>query len=325
MIKQFNTLQPVKIVLLLGFTLLMRLPLFLHLPSALDFPLLEEFTSQLFGLHSQPLSPQSNVLMATLLVFVQALIFNFIINHFGLLAKASYLPALMYITISSVFIPFMVLSATLIANFLVLLMLYKIFSFVKSVHNLSLAFDLGLIISLGALIYFPFSLFMLLLWFSLLIYRPFNWREWVAALFGFLCLFFFIAVYDYLNHSLNHFIKIWEPFKQPFSTQIPLDKNDYIAISPFLIIIILGLVNLRENFFKTYINTRKAFQIIFFLLILVLISHYIKPHVGANHFVLAFAPLALISAYYFSIAKKRWFYESLFILTIIFIQILLFV
>jgi hypothetical protein len=70
--------------------------------------------------------------LAGVLVLGQALLLNYLVNHFNLLGRPTFLPALMYVTLTALFTPFMVLSAPLICNFLVIWMLFKLFSFYKS-------------------------------------------------------------------------------------------------------------------------------------------------------------------------------------------------
>ena len=67
-------------------------------------------------------------------------------------------------------------------------------------------FDIGMIIAMGTLIYFPFIVMLAMLWLALLLYRSFNWREWVSGLVGFLAIFFFVGVFYYWNDSLSMFL-----------------------------------------------------------------------------------------------------------------------
>ena len=71
----------------------------------------------------------------------------------------------------------------------------------KSPNAIMMMFDIGMLIALGTLIYFPFIVLLVMLWLSLLLYRSFNWREWVSGLIGFLTIFFFIAVFYYWNDN----------------------------------------------------------------------------------------------------------------------------
>jgi hypothetical protein len=84
-------------------------------------------------------------------------------------------------------------------------------------------------------------------------------------------------------------------------------------------------LQLRENFYRSFIATRKAFQMLFFMFIATIFSFYVKADFKLYHFLLAVPPGAVIVAYYFANATKRWFYESLFFVTVVAIQYFLFV
>jgi len=304
----------------------MRLAIFIHLPEKFDFEFLEPYTRLLIQIPSaSSLSPLANALMATVLVIIQALIFNMVVNKNGLLSKPTYLPALLYVTGSSLFLQFLIISPPLICNFILIWIMDKFLKIGKSPNAMMMMFDIGMLIALGTLIYFPFIVLLIMLWLSLLLYRSFNWREWVAGLIGFLNIFFFIAVFYYWNNNINQFFQIWKPLINTFPSVFKINYNDYLVLLPVTVIIVLAALQLRENFFRSFISTRKAFQMLFFMFIVAVISFYTKPDFRVYHFLLSVPPGAVLLAYYFFNAKKRWFYESLFAVLVISIQYFLFV
>ena len=325
MINQFRNLNPINILLLAIYTLLMRLAIFYQIPPELSFEFLEPYAKLFIQIPVSPFSPLSNILFAALIVFGQALHFNRIINNHALLAKPTYLPALLYITGSSLFLQFLILSPPLICNFLLIWIMDKFLKIGKNQNAMMTMFDIGMIIAIGTLIYFPFIVLLIMLWLALLLYRSFNWREWVSGIIGFLTIFFFIAVFYYWNDNLAQFYKIWRPLANKFPSVLKINLNDYLVLIPVTLIIILASLQLRENFFRSFISTRKAFQMLFFMFVVSIISFYTKPDFRVYHFLLSVPPGAVLLAYYFSNAKKRWFYESLFALLVLSIQYFLFV
>ncbi|MDQ7947918.1 MAG: DUF6427 family protein [Pedobacter sp.] len=292
----------------------------------LNFEFLEPYTRLLVKIPLQnALTTEANVFFAAVIVFVQAILFNRIINNHNLLARPSYLPALLYVTGSSLFLQFMVLSPPLICNFLLIWMMDKFLKIGKTPSAMMAMFDIGIIIALGTLLYFPFIVLLIMLWLSLMLYRSFNWREWLTGLIGFLVIFFFIAVFYYWNDNLNFFYRIWTPLVNKFPSEWQIKYNDYIVLVPVGIIMILATLQLRENFFRSFISTRKAFQMLFFMFVIAALSFYTKPDFRLFHFLLCVPPGAVLLAYYFSNAKKRWIYESLFAILVLSIQYFLFV
>jgi len=313
-------------LLLFAYTFFMRIAIFVHLPERLNFEFLESYTKFMVQIPiGEDLSVALNIFIAGILIYIQALIFNRVVNNHGLLAKPSFLPALLYITGASLFEPFLILSPTLICNFMLILVMDKLLRIGKSPNAIMIMFDVGIFIAIGTLIYFPFVVMLLLIWLSLLLYRSFYWREWVSGLIGFLIIFFFLAVFYYWNDNLTMFYKIWLPLKNKFPSAFKIQYNDYLVLVPVGVMMILAIIRLRENFFRSFISTRKAFQMLFFMFLIAILSFYTKSNFKLYHFLLCVPPGAVLLAYYFSNATKRWFYESLFLILVLAIQVFLFV
>ena len=326
MINQFKTLNPINLLLLFAYTFFMRIAIFVHLPERLNFEFLESYTKFMVQIPiGEDLSVGLNIFIAGILIYIQALIFNRVVNNHALLAKPSFLPALLYITGASLFEPFLILSPTLICNFMLILVMDKLLRIGKSPNAIMIMFDVGIFIAIGTLIYFPFVVMLLLIWLSLLLYRSFYWREWVSGLIGFLIIFFFLAVFYYWNDNLTMFYKIWLPLKNKFPSAFKIQYNDYLVLVPVGVMMILAIIRLRENFFRSFISTRKAFQMLFFMFLIAILSFYTKSNFKLYHFLLCVPPGAVLLAYYFSNATKRWFYESLFLILVLAIQVFLFV
>ena len=323
MINQFRSLNPINLLFLAAYTLFMRMAIFYNLPT--NSEMLEQFPTLLATIPLTSFSPAANIFFAAIIVFVQALIFNRIINSHGLLARPSYLPALLYVTGASLFLPFLLLSPMLICNYLIIFIIDKFLQLAKTDNAMSIMFDVGMLIALGSLIYFPFIMFMLMLWLSLLMYRPFNWREWFSGIIGFLTIAIFVAVFYYWNDKFGTFTELLKPLTNKFPNKIDIEIDDYLVLIPVGIIIILATLQLRENFFRSFISTRKAFQMLFFMFVISLVSFYTQLGVTVAHFLLCVPAGAVLLAYYFANAKKRWLYESLFAILVICIQYFLFV
>jgi len=326
MINQFKTLNPINLFLLFAYTFFMRIAIFVNPPSRLNFEFLESYSKFLIQIPiGNDFSVLSNVFIAGILIFIQAIIFNRVVNNHALLSKPSFLPALLYITGASLFEPFLILSPVLICNFLIILIMDKLLKIGKSSNAIMIMFDVGIFIAIGTLMYFPFVVMLLLIWLSLLLYRSFNWREWVSGLVGFLSIMFFLAVFYYWNDNIGMFYKIWLPLKNKFPSIFKIQYNDYLVLVPVGVMMILAMVQLRENFFRSFISTRKAFQMLFFMFLIAILSFYTKENFKLYHFLLCVPPGAVLLAYYFSNATKRWFYESLFLILVVAIQYFLFV
>jgi hypothetical protein len=320
MIQQFRNLNFINLIYLLILLFILRIGIYFDLPAEINTGFNELFSRLLWQTPANTiLAPVLNITFAAIVVFAQALLFNKIINNYNILGKSGFLGALFYIVASSVFAPFLFLSPPLFCNFFLLYVLHKILSEYKNPDSISSMFDLGLIIALGTLIYFPFVLFLLFLWLSLIILRPFNWREWLSVIIGFITVIFFLGVYYFWNERLLDFYEIWRPLANTFPLIIKIQITDYIVLFPIVACLLLGIGYIRQNFFKSFVHVRKTFQLLFFLFIIAGLSFYLKTDFRINHFLLCVIPVATVLAYYFASAKIKWIYETLFIVLISFV------
>jgi hypothetical protein len=317
MIGLFRSLNPINLVVLVIVAGILRVGIYFNPPDNLNFSVFESYAAVLFNASNQNLfSVESNLLFALIITLIQAIIFNRVINEYNLLGKPSFLPALMYVTCSSLLTHFLVLTPALLCNFLMIWMLNKFLSIHRKESAQSTMFDLGMIIAAGTLIYLPFIAMMLLLWICLIIFRPFNWREWVAGIIGFLTLYFFIAVAYYWTDSYQELKDFVVPLATEFKL-IPINIYDYLVLIPVLFILFLSVISLQQKLYRSYVHIRKSYLMLFFALIFSMLSFFITSKYHVYHFLLAVPSAAVFMGFYFISATKKWFYEGLYLLLMV--------
>ena len=324
LINQHRSLSGLNIFLVSLVGTILCLGVYMHLPEKLTPILVEPGLGKLLGFQiGSNLTPNANVFITLTLTLLQAFSLNKVINHYNLLGKPNFLTALMFMTLVSLFIPFLVLSPTLICNFITVWMLQRLFNIYKHVDITSIMLDLGLLVGVGSLIYFPFIVMLLLIWASLIIYRPFNWREWVTPLLGLITIYFLLAVAYFWLDRMDEYYQIFIPFTYSIPTRLNMDVYDYFVLTPVLVGLGGFIFILKDNFFKSIVQVRKSFQLLFVMLILITASFYLNLEKSVNHFLLSVPAVSIYLAYFFTHAKIKWFYETLYIvifLTIIYFQ-----
>ena len=317
MIGIFRSYNPLTLIWLVVLLFVLRIGYVLQMPDQAHFVLLEPYVQSVIPVGYQNfLSPGSNLFLAAIVVFIQAVLLNYLINMHTLLGKPTFMPALMYVTLASLFTQFLLLTPALICNFLIIWMLFKLIGLYKAEDSKSLSYDLGLIVALGTLIYFPFVYLIVGVWIALIIFRPFDWRDYMASLLGYITIFFFLAVFYYLNNKLGNFYKIWLPLGTRFPSHVTGTYYNYLVLVPVIFILILGSFKLQENFFRSYVLIRKTFQLLFFIFLIAGLSFYVKGQFRLSHFLLCIVPLAIFSSYYFLYAGRKWWYESLYLVLV---------
>ncbi len=318
MIKQFRNFTPFNLVFLLPLAFILCISAFVNIPADLKPSVFESAILNLIGeTHLNLISPHINVLITVLITLLQAVYLNKVVNRYNLLGRSTFLPALLYVSMASMFTPFLILSPVLLCNFLLIGMIDKLLSIYFRNDNKIAMFDLGFIVACGSLFYFPFVIMLFVIWIGLLIFKPFNWREWLTGLVGFLCVYGILFILYFWLDLLPEFYKIWFPITNPvFTSTLSFDFHDYLALIIPCVIMVLFVFSLQQSFYKRIVLIRKAFILLFFIFILGLISFYLAPTYQEYHFLLCIPSIAIYMAYYFNYAQKRWIYESLFILMI---------
>jgi len=227
----------------------------------------------------------------------------------------------MYVVFSSLFNIFLYTNTVLFANFFVILLIGQLFSLYKSNFSYQSVFLSGLIVATGTLFYFPLLLVFPIIWVSLFILRPFNWREWVISVIGLLIPALFVWSYYFIINKISVFARLWMPLKSQFPVSISIQYTDYLVLIPIIIVLLLSFIAWRTNFYKNIIQVRKSQQVLFIIPFFLGISFYLKSNYSIAHLQLLSAPMAVFLAYYFISAKKKWVYESLFIIICSFIYI----
>ncbi|WP_207533797.1 DUF6427 family protein [Desertivirga arenae] len=320
MIDFFRRLNPVSLLIIIIIAAFLRVGVLLQLPEHLEFTLLETYAGTLLSIPSGELfSPSANLFFATIITISQAVIFNRIVNNYNLLGKPSFLPGLMYVTVSSLLVPFVVLSPALLCNFLMLWLFSKFLVIYRKEEARSVMYDSGMIIGLGTLIYFPFIGMIPMLWIALIIFRPFEWREWASGIIGFFTIYFFLAAAYYLNDSFQQFAQLKVPLAAAFPSLFKLNIYDYIVLAPVLVVLVLSVYTLQTKLNRSSVHIRKSYLIVFIQAIFSILSFYIKSEYHAYHFILTVAPISLFMAHYFMYAGKRWLYESMYLILLGFI------
>lgn len=319
-ITQLRKFSPINIIFIVIVGSLLCLGFFIHPHKDLQPILIEPELTKILSIGTlQNLEPIPNLLLALIFVLVQALYLNKAINNFNFFSKPNYLTALLFTTLTSVFLPFLTLSPPLICNFITIWMLIKLFNLYKQTDVKVLMLDLGIIVAIGSLIYFPFIIMFFLLWIALIIYRPFNWREWISPVAGVLCVYFLVGTWCFWTDRLDIFLSLFSIYMHHSGSPLALESNDLLALLPIGMSLILFLTILRNQYFRSIVHVRKTFQLLFYMLLLIIVSFYLNKARSINHFILCAPALAIYLAYYFTYAKTKWLYESLYIMILGFI------
>ncbi len=261
-----------------------------------------------------------NLLVFCAIISLEAIYFNLLLNKHDVLYKNSYLPALCFVLFISSNPAFLVIHPVHLVNLILLRIFDKLFSFYKQNKAIASIFDCGFLAALAALLYFPAIPVLLLLMFALAMMRPFNVREWLVMLIGYLVPFMFLSVWNFWNHELHLFWKnFFAHFRAPVKAfQLPPSLALQFMGGVLLLLLLLSLFRLRKNYYKNIIRVRGYQQLQFLFFLLGLLSIYLSKELSWIHFGILAIPWALWFSYFLlSQKRKMWMAEGLLWLLIV--------
>ncbi|MFT7298207.1 MAG: hypothetical protein ACI81S_001196 [Sphingobacteriales bacterium] len=311
----FNNSQPYTILILFGFLLLIRIPMFFAGINPPIETMAEPLGNFMFLLNGSVFYfSWINLLLALFLLLLQALFFNKITNEYNFYPRTTYIPGLVYGLVLSLFPQYLFLSPFLILNFFVLLVLQKIFSLYKSNTPIQALFDIGFLIGIASLFYFPIVWMLLVTIIAIGYLRPPAWREWISLILGFLLAFVFCWFIYFWIDQAKGFWTIFSSFgvnQSFFRGEFPWDKFSMMVIIPILLLLVMAVNNFFKTFVKTVIVVRKYFQVLMVMFVVGLLSFFLSKDNSLYHFSWVAIPIAFILTNYFQRSTKLWLSESL--------------
>ncbi len=321
MLQLYKSNHPLIVVLVLAAVCLLHTFTFIHPVSYAD-----DLVNPLSGalMYSLNLIPVNLMLVqnsaAVLVLFAQALYFNSIIDRHKIVAKGNYLGAYIFILLSSMFQNFLFLSPALIANIFFLIEIDLLFSIYKKEKVSSQIFDLGFVISIASLFYFPAIAFLLFLFIGLLILRPFKIGEWLVLLIGAIVPYFLSFVYFMWFDLLPEFFENIT-FRKVMNEEFDFVTNTQIIIISIVVLVSLlwSLVKIQQNYFKALVQIRNYFAVLLLFSLFGFPSVFLQSNIKVENFIWLVIPVATALSYALPMIKKWWVAEIFHLTLLLFI------
>lgn len=252
--------------------------------------------------------------------FVSVLLINFIVTKHGLTKKNSY-----EVLLFSLFLLAIVQTTAntniLLANFFILLSFRRIISLRSMITPDKKLFDAAFWIAIATLFYFWSILFFIVIYAALLLYSDNKIKHWLIPFVG-IATVFIICVSVSIIYKDN-FFGIFKSLPEA-----SYDFNHYNT--PQFLIAITMLLSFgfwASLFYIRSIKSKKrafrpAYKIVFFALIVDLITVFLAPNKDGSEFLFMFAPLAIITTNYIETIQDKWFRE-IFLLTLIIVPFII--
>lgn len=262
-------------------------------------------------------------IMASILIFVQVLLINYIFIKHRLSREITLFAGLFYVLFVSVIAENCYLSNILIANTFIILAFKNILETYKVPQATAQIFNTGLMIGVASLFYSPYFAYLIFGVIALLQLRSFKILEKFQFFIGAGIPYFLLFTYRYWNDI--PFVDI--DFIRDIFFRWPSISSEELLIFYFAVLILLSgvivsIFNYGTFTAKKTIQTQKKIDLVYWMLIFSLISFLIFSSERANHLISLAFPLALLIGISVSDTKNRIFYELLHIvlLSMVFIS-----
>jgi hypothetical protein len=244
-------------------------------------------------------------LVAVVLVFFEALLVNYMLSENDLIPRNSYIAAFMFILVSGYFSDIILLNPVLMANGCIIAAIWLFLRLYEEHEAYSTVFNIGSLLSVASMFYFPSVVFIFLIWIGFILYRMLSWREWFISILGFAFPYLFLATYYFWNDCLA--AKVME-YKHA------LHLVNFLDFSPtryaYIVLVVLGLFLLISVFKLLFAINEKSIRIRKFLsfFIWLLIISFISLDLSASYYDLGFVmllmPVSVFFALYLSFLKR---------------------
>ena len=259
-----------------------------------------------------------SMVLAAILCFVQALIINGIVNDNKILSRKNYLPGAVFIIFASFFKESLLLTPASVALTFLLICAARLFSLIRKEKAYGDVFDLGFLVALAALFYFPSVLLILFATIGLGIMRPFNYREWIIVPMGFFSPLLLVFTFYYWNDKeAILFADIANLHTAGWLVRTALEHTDKFSLGAIALCTVVCLFLLPGSLYSSLIQVRKYANALVVFIVLVFVAVALEQTIHLSHLVLLALPLSIITAMVLMQIKRNWLAEVMHIILIL--------
>jgi hypothetical protein len=318
-LKLFRNNSPFTVIVLFIFTLLVKFPVLLHpaapvpIPGHFIYNYIIRFLYMMFR-HGK----FAYTMLAIVILFAQALYFKSISVRHKLFPRYTYIPAFVYLLLTSIYPQFNYFNETLLINWFLLGAVDFMFSFTQTNHPRKLIFNASFLLSMAALFQFTMLAYFFLLLVGMVMFRSFNLGEWSVSLMGYATPPYFLASILFLA---DRFGLLYRWLHIGFSMSFDVVSPFYIIVTLVGILILLGsgIYAMQQNVAMSNIYVRRDWGAISFYLIISVFVAILTDKEVKSQWLIALPALSIIISHALLLEKNKRFSNFIFYFSIIFL------
>lgn len=258
-------------------------------------PLLEEY-------------PVMAVISAMLLLFIQSIAINHVATSKSFTDRYSLLPGVLYLLLMSSTTVMISPNPVLFANSFLIPALSKLFIAYDEDHYIKEIFNIGFLIAIAGLFYYPALTLFLALLISIFMYYIVSLRTIIAAFIGVLTPFVFLTVYYYLRDTLHYQVEKLHIVLQPllvFELETGIYQKAFIGVIFLLSFFAFFRLQVVYKFTKP-IRIRKRITILLLFFFISVVSFLLAVGHIHVHYGIINIPLSIaLAVFFYDLGNRR--------------------
>lgn len=243
-----------------------------------------------------------------LLITIQALYVNALTNQFRLSKKAGFVTAISYILVLYTFAQTDIISPILIANTFFIAGLWSFYHCFDKKVSLTDVFNAGFWLGVACLCTWTMSMYMLVFAGIYLLFKNFDWREWVILWGGFFVPIFLMWTYQYVVKDAGASWWGQEVFAQYglARLQTGFSLMDYVSLAGLALMLLLIFLNAGTMQQKTTIQEQRYINTAFILLVAGgALSFLVQAQFNLSNLSILALPLSILLSLFLQSLRKE--------------------
>lgn len=246
-----------------------------------------------------------NLLLSSLLVFLQASVIISIFEEYKNNDLKSFLPAWVFVLLMHLNPDLLFLSPQLISFTFILLAFRKLIVFVENSNKRKAVFDIALFIGIASMFWLPSSIFLLFVFFFLNKKLKLDLRVFLSLIFTVMIPLFYVLSYYIISDQWSLVSKVFDSLginKFQFNLFIPSQQLSGVVV------FLLALVSVYFSFnfvAKQLVNIKELFTLIVFFIFNILIVYLFQNDNHISLVVFLFFPVAILLSVLFNRIKRN--------------------
>ena len=246
------------------------------------------------------------LIFSIILVSIEGVLINAMVMRHRLAREVTMIPGLIFVTIASAIPEFLFFSPLHLANLFLILGIGELMATYKKPSAAGQIFNVGFWIGMAGLCYLPYLIFLLLAFVGLNILRAFNLQERLMVASGAVVPHFLFFVYFLWNDKIDYFLdQSYGSYLAWLDYSGAVDWEFYYRIGFFALTSIMVLLSYESYMFKRNIQIHKKIHILYWNVLLGLLSILFVKGLQFDHFLILTIPLGILLSFNFTMMGRR--------------------